>query len=58
MSLFVKRTDGFRIAFEIAMGTTGLLRPHLGRSLLGWHPRKPSLVDGLETYFQAYLASL
>jgi len=43
--------------FETALGTTSLIRPYLARSLLGWAPRKASLVDGLEVYYAAYLAS-
>jgi len=42
---------------EEAFTTTALIRPCLARSLLGWAPRKPSLIDGLEVYYAAYLAS-
>lgn len=45
-------------AYEVALGATALLRPYLARSLLGWTPRKPGLVDGLETYYRSYVASL
>ena len=44
--------------FETAVAVTTRLRPTLARSLLGWHPRKPSLVDGMEVYFAAYKAFL
>ncbi|KAJ3862459.1 hypothetical protein EV359DRAFT_83324 [Lentinula novae-zelandiae] len=44
--------------FEAAMGTTVLARPYLGRALLGWHPKKIGLTDGLETYYASYLASV
>ena len=32
--------------FEQAIATTSVLRPTLARSLLGWQPLKPSLIDG------------
>ncbi|KAH8103279.1 hypothetical protein BXZ70DRAFT_715169 [Cristinia sonorae] len=44
--------------FEVALATTQLIRPHLARALLGWVPRKASIVDGLEIYFAAWKASL
>jgi len=44
--------------FEVAMAATVLVRPYLGQALLGWHPRKIGLTDGLNVYYQAYLASL
>jgi len=43
--------------FEEAITTTTLLRPYLARSLVGWSPRKPGLVDGLATYYAAWKAS-
>lgn len=43
--------------FEEALGATLLLRPYLARALLGWTPRKPGLVDGLETYYAGWKAS-
>ncbi|KAF7796082.1 hypothetical protein EIP86_007253 [Pleurotus ostreatoroseus] len=43
--------------YEEALTTTTLLRPYLARSLLGWSPRKAGLVDGLETYYNAWKAS-
>jgi hypothetical protein len=42
--------------FEDALATTILLMPYLGRTLLGWQPRMPSLVDGMETYYASYTA--
>jgi hypothetical protein len=45
------------IGYEKALATTSLVRPYLARALLGWQPRKAGLVDGLETYYAAYLAS-
>jgi hypothetical protein len=45
------------IVYEEALATTSLVRPYLARALLGWQPRKTGLVDGLETYYAAYLAS-
>ena len=45
------------IVYEEALATTSLVRPYLARALLGWQPRKAGLVDGLETYYAAYLAS-
>ncbi|KAL0950134.1 hypothetical protein HGRIS_010130 [Hohenbuehelia grisea] len=43
--------------FESAITTTAIIRPYLARALLGWIPRKPSLVDGLDVYYAAFLAS-
>ena len=45
------------IALEEAIATTTLLRPYLARSLVGWSPRKPGLVDGLAVYYAAWKAS-
>ena len=45
------------IALEEAIATTTLLRPYLARSLVGWSPRKPGLVDGLTVYYAAWKAS-
>ncbi len=42
--------------FEEALGATLLLRPYLARALLDWTPRKPGLVDGLETYYASWRA--
>ncbi|PPQ76381.1 hypothetical protein CVT26_015389 [Gymnopilus dilepis] len=42
--------------FEVAIGTTVLLRPYLAKSLLGWQPRKPGLIDGLPVYYGAWKA--
>ncbi|KAI0796230.1 hypothetical protein C8Q75DRAFT_803266 [Abortiporus biennis] len=43
--------------FESALATTRILRPYLGRTLLGWRPVKASLVDHLQIYFDAWKAS-
>ncbi|KAJ7078011.1 hypothetical protein B0H15DRAFT_954777 [Mycena belliarum] len=40
-----------------AITTTTLLRPYLANALLGWSTKKPGVVDGLETYYAAWLAS-
>lgn len=45
------------LAFEEALACTTLLRPYLGRALLGWQPRKAGLVDGMDEYYAAYKAS-
>ncbi|KAH7925603.1 NAD(P)-binding protein [Leucogyrophana mollusca] len=44
-------------AYEVALGTTTLLRPYLGRALLDWVPRKAGLIDGLPIYYAAWLAA-
>lgn len=44
------------LAYEVALGTTLLLRPYLAKALLGWQPRKPGLVDGLSIYYAAWKA--
>jgi len=44
--------------FEEAITTSAYIRPYLAKALLGWVPVKPSLVDGLDVYYPAYLASL
>ncbi|KAF8810810.1 NAD(P)-binding protein [Phlegmacium glaucopus] len=43
--------------YEVALGTTSLLRPYLARALLGWHPSKPGFVDGLPVYYNAWKAA-
>ena len=43
-------------AYEVALTTTTLLRPYLARALLGWQPRKPGFVDGMEVYYNAWKA--
>jgi nucleoside-diphosphate-sugar epimerase len=45
------------LAYEVALGTTSLLRPYLARALLGWQPMKPGFVDGLPIYYAAWKAS-
>jgi len=42
---------------EAALGTTTLVRPYLAKTLLGWSPRKPSLIDGLPVYYAAWKAT-
>ncbi|KAJ7610489.1 hypothetical protein FB45DRAFT_875838 [Roridomyces roridus] len=42
--------------YEEALQSTTLLRPYLAEALLGWSPRKPGLVEGLETYYAAWVA--
>ncbi|KAJ7160363.1 hypothetical protein C8R46DRAFT_1164811 [Mycena filopes] len=44
--------------FEEALQSTALVRPYLGNALLGWSAKKPGLVDGLETYYAAWLATV
>ncbi|KAJ6505345.1 hypothetical protein C8R45DRAFT_1091077 [Mycena sanguinolenta] len=43
--------------FEEAMQATTLVRPYLANALLGWSPKKPGLVEGLDLYYAAWLAS-
>jgi len=43
--------------YEVALGTTSLIRPYLARTLLDWRPTKPGLVDGLPTYYAAWKAA-
>lgn len=43
--------------FEAALTASTLIRPYLARSLLGWRPRKASLVDHLEIYYNSWKAS-
>lgn len=43
--------------YQSAIATTSLLRPYLARSLLGWHPKKAGLIEGLETYYNAWKAA-
>ncbi|RPD60050.1 NAD(P)-binding protein [Lentinus tigrinus ALCF2SS1-7] len=43
--------------FEVALGTTSILRPYLARALLGWRPRKAGLLDHLELYYKAWKAN-
>jgi len=43
--------------FEEAASSTTRIRPYLARTLLGWSPRKPGFVDGMETYYAAWKAS-
>lgn len=43
--------------FEEALSATRVVRPTLATSILGWHPVKPTLVDGLPIYYRSFLAS-
>ncbi|KAF5348946.1 hypothetical protein D9758_014202 [Tetrapyrgos nigripes] len=44
--------------FEKAITTQQIVRPYLARTLLSWEPKKLGLTDGLELYWNAYLASV
>ncbi|KIM24909.1 hypothetical protein M408DRAFT_228418 [Serendipita vermifera MAFF 305830] len=41
---------------EEALTITTKLRPTLARTLLGWAPRKASMMDGIATYYASYKA--
>lgn len=43
--------------FEIALSGTSIVRGTLARSILGWQPVKPSLIDGLQVYYRSSLAN-
>ncbi|CDO75541.1 hypothetical protein BN946_scf184883.g3 [Trametes cinnabarina] len=43
--------------FEAALNTTTIIRPYLGRALLGWQPRKAGLLDHMDVYYNAWKAS-
>jgi hypothetical protein len=43
--------------FHEAIASTNLLRPTLGKSLVGWIPRKAPLAQGMEVYYKAFLSS-
>ncbi|KAI0635891.1 NAD-P-binding protein [Trametes polyzona] len=43
--------------FEAALATNTVIRPYLGRALLGWRPRKAGLLDHLDLYYNAWQAS-
>jgi len=43
--------------YEEAVQATGLIRPYLGNALLGWSVKKPGLIEGLDNYYAAWLAS-
>ncbi|EIW57512.1 NAD-P-binding protein [Trametes versicolor FP-101664 SS1] len=43
--------------FDRALTTTTIIRPYLGRALLGWRPRKAGLIDHLEIYYKAWQAT-
>ncbi|KAK4057089.1 hypothetical protein OIO90_001989 [Microbotryomycetes sp. JL221] len=44
--------------FERAITSTDILRPTLGKTLLGWEAKRPPLAEGMETYYKAFLASV
>ncbi|KAF9016378.1 NAD(P)-binding protein [Hymenopellis radicata] len=59
----ISGASGYRLkkpdtVFERALCQTSLVRPYLGRALLGWQPKKIGLVDGLATYYASWKASL
>lgn len=43
--------------FEVALSGTSVVRGTLARSILGWQPLKPSLIDGLPAYYRSSLAN-
>jgi len=43
--------------YEEAIAATALVRPYLGRALLGWQPHKPGLAENLELYYNAWKAN-
>lgn len=43
--------------FHRAIASTNLLRPTLGKSLVGWQPRKAPLAQNMLQYYHAWLAS-
>ncbi|CUM56144.1 unnamed protein product [Debaryomyces tyrocola] len=43
--------------FEVALSGTSVVRGTLARSILGWQPLKPSLIDGLPVYYRSSLAN-
>ncbi|KAL7279170.1 hypothetical protein ACG7TL_007010 [Trametes sanguinea] len=43
--------------FEAALNTTTIIRPYLGRALLGWQARKAGLLDHMHIYYNAWKAS-
>ncbi|KAJ7133331.1 hypothetical protein C8R44DRAFT_977516 [Mycena epipterygia] len=43
--------------FEEAVASSGIVRPYLANALLGWSVKKPGLIEGLDIYYAAWLAS-
>lgn len=41
---------------EEALMMSVLLRPYMAKTLLGWHPRKMGLGDGIGVYYEAWRA--
>ena len=44
------------LAYDIAWASTLNVKPSLGAALVGWHPRKMSLVDGIDLYWWSFKA--
>ena len=44
-------------AFEEALAASVLVRPYLAKALLGWSPRKLGLIENIEVYYAAWVAS-
>lgn len=40
--------------FEEALMTSVLLHPYMAKTLLGWHPKKMGLGDGIGVYYEAW----
>ncbi|KAI0818804.1 NAD(P)-binding protein [Irpex lacteus] len=43
--------------YEEAIAATGLVRPYLGRALLGWQPRRHGILADLALYYEAWKAN-
>ncbi|KAI0698499.1 NAD(P)-binding protein [Cytidiella melzeri] len=43
--------------YEEAIASTTLVRPYLGRTLLGWQPRRHGIWEDLELYYNAWKAN-
>lgn len=50
------RAPSDKVPAEIAWAATTLMRPTLAHSLTGWAPRKPGLVDGIDSYWPSFVA--
>lgn len=50
------RPPSDKVPAEVAWAATTLLRPTLAHSLTGWTPRKPGLVDGIDSYWPSFVA--
>jgi nucleoside-diphosphate-sugar epimerase len=51
---FVKPAD----PFSECLGLYQRMSAHKAKSLLGWQPKKPSFIDGVETYYSAWKAHI